>query len=144
MDTQTIGDTLEIRQLLTRYATAVDARDWSLYRTVFTDDAEIDYTASPFGIVGSIGDVVDWLERGPSSLEMTMHYVMNIDTEISGDRATVRAQFFNPMQIPGLGEQSSCGGYYHHELVRTEDGWRSRSMREEIVWFVNSPLGSHR
>lgn len=144
MDAQTIGDTVEIRQLLTRYATAVDARDWPLYRTVFTEDAEIDYTASPFGIIGSVDDVVDWLERGLSALEMTMHYVLNIDVEISGDTATVRAQFFNPMQIPGLGEQSSCGGYYHHALIRTQDGWRSRSMREEIVWFVNSPLGSPR
>lgn len=144
MDAQTIGDTVEIRQLLTRYATAVDARDWPLYRTVFTDDAEIDYTASPFGIIGSVDDVVDWLERGLSALEMTMHYVLNIDVEISGDTATVRAQFFNPMQIPGLGKQSSCGGYYHHDLIRTQDGWRSRSMREEIVWFVNSPLGSPR
>ncbi|GAC50168.1 nuclear transport factor 2 family protein [Gordonia aichiensis] len=144
MDVQTIGDTLEIRQLLTRYSTAVDARDWTLYRSVFTDDAEIDYTSSPFGITGGVDDVVDWLERGLSSLEMTMHYVMNIDVEIRGDTASVRAQFFNLMQIPGLGEQSSCGGYYHHELTRTDDGWRSRSMREEIVWFVNSPVGSHR
>ena len=111
---------------------------------MFTDDAEIDYTSSPFGITGGVDDVVDWLERGLSSLEMTMHYVMNIDAEIRGDTASVRAQFFNPMQIPGLGEQSSCGGYYHHELTRTDDGWRSRSMREEIVWFVNSPVGSHR
>jgi len=44
------------------------------------------------------------------------------------------------MQLPGLSEMSYCGGYYHHELVRTPDGWRSRSLREENVWFVNSPL----
>jgi len=44
------------------------------------------------------------------------------------------------MQLPGLSEMSYCGGYYHHELVRTPDGRRSRSLREENVWFVNSPL----
>ena len=47
--------------------------------------------------------------------------------------------FYNPMQLPGMTEQSYCGGYYHHELVRTPDGWRSRSLREENAWFVNSP-----
>ena len=26
------------------------------------------------------------------------------------------------------------GGIYHHELVRTPDGWRSRKLFEELVW----------
>jgi hypothetical protein len=31
------------------------------------------------------------------------------------------------------------GGYYHHELIRTPTGWRSRHLREEMVWTANSP-----
>ena len=38
-------------------------------------------------------------------------------------------------------EQSYCGGYYHHELVRTPDGWKSQHLVEENVWFVNRPGG---
>jgi hypothetical protein len=34
-------------------------------------------------------------------------------------------------------EMSACGGYYHHRLVRTADGWRSRNLREENLWFTN-------
>ena len=49
--------------------------------------------------------------------------------------------FYNPMPLPGMSELSYCGGYYNHELVRTPDGWRSRSLREESVWFVNKPSG---
>jgi hypothetical protein len=41
--------------------------------------------------------------------------------------------FYNPMQLPGMSDLSYCGGYYHHELVRTPDGWRSRQLREERV-----------
>jgi hypothetical protein len=59
-----------------------------------------------------------------------------------GDTARVRAMFYNPMQLPGMTEMSYCGGYYHHELVRTPGGWRSRHLREENVWFVNSPAGA--
>ncbi|MGH7290913.1 MAG: nuclear transport factor 2 family protein, partial [Myxococcota bacterium] len=69
----------------------------------------------------------------------TMHYITNIEADVHGDAATVRAMFYNPMQLPGMSEQSTCGGYYHHQLVRTSDGWRSRGLREDNVWFVNSP-----
>ena len=42
MDLQTLGDRLEINDLLTRYAHSVDSKDWTLYRSVFTEDAFID------------------------------------------------------------------------------------------------------
>ncbi len=56
---------------------------------------------------------------------MSMHYITNIETEIDGDTARVRAMFYNPTQIKGVAELCMFGGYYHHELVRTPDGWRS-------------------
>ena len=70
---------------------------------------------------------------------MSMHYITNIESQVDGDAARVRAMFYNPMQLPGMAELSYCGGYYYHELVRTGDGWRSRSLREDNVWFINSP-----
>ena len=70
---------------------------------------------------------------------MAMHYITNIESQIDGDVAHVRAKFYSPMQLPGMSELSYCDGYYHHGLVRTPDGWRSRNLREESVWFVNAP-----
>jgi hypothetical protein len=29
------------------------------------------------------------------------------------------------------------GGIYHHTMTRTPDGWRSRQLREEVVWKQN-------
>jgi hypothetical protein len=43
------------------------------------------------------------------------------------------------MQLPGLDGPSCCGGYYHHDLVRTPEGWKSARLVEENVWFVNRP-----
>lgn len=40
-----IADRLEIEQLLTVYAAAVDARDWERFREVFTNDVVLDYSA---------------------------------------------------------------------------------------------------
>ncbi|MCW2627665.1 nuclear transport factor 2 family protein [Mycobacterium sp.] len=134
-------DELQIAALLYRYARAVDTKDTELYRSVFTDDAYIDYSSAGV-IAGSRDEVADWLRQAFIAIPMSMHYITNIESEIDGDTAKVRAMFYNPMQLPGTTELSCCGGYYHHELVRTPDGWRSRHLREENVWFVNSPAGA--
>jgi SnoaL-like domain len=137
-DAQRISDQLEISALLTRYARAVDTKDWELYRSVFTSDAHIDYPGSPIP-PGSRDEVVDWFAANFGAIPWTMHYITNVEADIDGDTAKVRAMFYNPMQLPGMAEPSYCGGYYHHELVRTADGWRSSHLREENLWFVNGP-----
>jgi ketosteroid isomerase-like protein len=123
---------------LYRYARAVDTKDWELYRSVFTDDAVIDYSSAG-AIAGSRDEVAEWFAANFGVIPWSMHFVTNIEADIDGDTARVRAMFYNPMQLPGMTEPSYCGGYYHHELVRTPDGWRSRHLREENVWFANSP-----
>lgn len=140
MSDQRVRDELEIRALLYRYARAVDTKDWELYKSVFTEDAVIDYTSA--GIpVGSRDEIAALFGQAFTAIPWSMHYITNIEADIDGDTATVRAMFYNPMQVEGMAEQSSCGGYYHHELVRTPDGWRSRHLREDNVWFLNKPGG---
>ncbi|MFV1360411.1 nuclear transport factor 2 family protein [Mycolicibacterium fortuitum] len=129
----------EISALLYRYARAVDSKDWELYRSVFTEDAVIDYSSAG-AVVGARDDVVEWFAANFGAIPWTMHYITNIEILESGaGTATVRAMFYNPMQLPGMTEMSACGGYYHHDLVRTPHGWRSRSLREENLWFTNAP-----
>ncbi len=142
-DLRRVSDELEIKALLSRYARAVDTKDWPLFRSVFTEDAHIDYSSAG-AAVGSRDEVTDWLAAGFGAIPWSMHYITNVESDIAGDTATVRAMFYNPMQLPGMSEQSCCGGYYHHELVRTPDGWRSRSLREDNAWFVNTPVAIQR
>jgi hypothetical protein len=138
MDSQLVADELEIAAVLKRYARAVDTKDWELYRSVFTDDAYIDYSADVFR--GPLDKAIEFFSGNFSvSVTMSMHYITNIESEIDGDTARVRAMFYNPTQINGLAELSMFGGYYHHELVRVPGGWRSRHLREEMVWTANSP-----
>ena len=133
-----VDDQTAITALLNRYARAVDTSDWELYRSVFTPDAHIDYSSAG-AVVGSRDEVVDWFTANWGLIAWSMHYITNVEADVDGDTATARAMFYNPFQIRGLAEQSTCGGYYHHRLVRTADGWRSRNLREESVWFVNKP-----
>ncbi|WP_319445476.1 MULTISPECIES: nuclear transport factor 2 family protein [unclassified Mycobacterium] len=143
----------EISALLHRYARAVDTKDWELYRSVFTADAVIDYSSN--GIpAGARDEITDFLAKAFTAIPMSMHYITNIEADVGSggqersdrghlpsDTAKVRAMFYNPTQLPGLSELSHFGGYYFHELVRTDDGWRSRHLREEAVWAVNGPGG---
>jgi hypothetical protein len=99
------SDEAEIARLLYRYARAVDSKDWELYRSVFTDDAHIDYSSAG-AIVGSRDEVVDWFAANFGVIPWSMHYITNIESEITGDNATVRAMFYNPMQLPGMAEMS--------------------------------------
>jgi hypothetical protein len=132
--------TIEIQQLLARYSRSLDTRDWELYRSVFTEDAHIDYAASG-GMTGRRDDVVEWLVKTLGTFEWSgMHYITNVEAEVRGDSAQVRAAVFNPMQFPGMKGLTYFGGYYHHDMIRTPDGWRSRNLREEVLWSLNAPL----
>lgn len=138
MDLQQLSDRHEITDLLTRYAKAVDRKDWDLYRQVFTPDADIDYTSAG-GIRGDTEAQATWLAEALAQFPTTQHMVANIDIEfVDSDTANVEAMFHNPMVMP---DSSSwvTGGWYHHEMVRTPDGWRSRKLVEESAYFSGMP-----
>ncbi|MGB0100000.1 MAG: nuclear transport factor 2 family protein [Nocardioides sp.] len=137
MDLEQISDRLEISDVLTRYTRAIDTGDWDRLDTVFTPDAEIDYTESG-GIAADLATVKPWLaEMLPAFFPKRMHTLGQLDIEVAGDTATCAAYFHNPMPMDdGSGGERivEFGGIYHHTLVRTADGWRSRKLHEEIVW----------
>lgn len=140
MDLQAVADKLEINEQLARYARGVDTHDWDLWKSVFTDDAVVDYSRS--GVIsGSRDEVAAFLADAFAAIPWATHHITNVEIDLDGDAAHVRAMFFNPMQLPGMDEPSSTGGYYHHEFVRTPHGWRSRHLLEEPVWFLNRPGG---
>ena len=136
MDVAQISDRLEIEALLTRYTRAIDTGTWDDLDDVFTPDAEIDYTATG-GIAASYAEVKPWLAEMLPIFPRRMHGLFQIDSQVDGDEATVAAYFHNPMLLPqkdGGEVLVEFGGIYHHDLVRTPDGWRSRRLLEELIW----------
>jgi ketosteroid isomerase-like protein len=139
MDLQEISDRLEIQDVLTRYTRAVDEGEWDRLDTVFTPDAEIDYTESG-GVAGSYPEAKRWLaETLPAFFAKTLHTVGQVSVEYaeSGDEAQVIAYFDNPMLMRAGDDAATVvevGGRYHHTMVRTPDGWRSKKLHEELVW----------
>jgi hypothetical protein len=136
MDMQELSDRAEIEQLLVRYTRAIDTGEWDQLDDVFTPDAQIDYTATG-GIAGAYEQVKPWLAEMLPIFPRRMHALFQVDSQIDEDEATVAAYFHNPMLLPqkdGDEVLVEFGGIYHHDLVRTPDGWRSRRLLEELVW----------
>ena len=93
-------DTIEIQQLLARYSRSLDTRDWELYRSVFTEDAYIDYAASG-GLTGRRDDVVEWLIKTLGTFEWSgMHYITNIEAEVRGRQRPGTGGGVQPDAVP--------------------------------------------
>jgi hypothetical protein len=137
VDLQQISDRLEIQDVLVRYTRAIDTGEWDKLDTVFTPDAEIDYTESG-GIVDTYPVVKPWLaEMLPMFFPKRMHTLGQLEITLDGDEALCSAYFHNPMPMDdGHGGEKivELGGIYRHTMIRTPDGWRSRKLHEEVVW----------
>ena len=125
-------DRLEIDELLTRYATAIDTKNFDLLDQVFMPDAHLDYTTAG-GIAGDFPTVKAWLAEVLPHFPHYQHVVGNRNVTLDGDNATSVSAFFNPMVMQN-GDTFFCGGEYRDKLVRTADGWRIADRFEQTVW----------
>jgi hypothetical protein len=136
MNLEEISDRLEIEAVLVRYTRAIDTGEWDRLDEVFTPDASIDYTATG-GIAAAYPEVKAWLAEVLPIFPRRLHTLGQVDSRVEGDAAAVAAYFHNPMILPGRDGAEQVvefGGIYHHDLVRTPEGWRSRRLVEELVW----------
>ena len=140
MSLREISDRIRIQDLLVRYTTAIDTKDWKLLDTCFTPDAHVDYTATG-GVAGKYPEVRAWLAKALAPFPITVHYVSNSIVNLDGDRATARTQVFNPMFFAnpdGSLHDFTVGATYVDELVWTADGWRIAKRAEEAGFMQGS------
>jgi len=130
---QEISDRMQIQDLLTRYALAIDTKDWALLDSCFVADAEIDYTSTG-GRKGPYAEVRRWLEKTLERFAVTSHYLGNTGVELDGDRARARTYLWNPMgfqKADGELHWFTVSAHYVDELVRANDGWRIQRRVQE-------------
>ncbi len=123
---QELSDRIEIDDLLKRYATAIDTKDYELLDTCFVPDADVDYVSSG-GIAGKYPEVRAWLEKALAIFHVTLHSLSNSEIELDGDSARGRTLVSNPMctrDPEGKETIFTVYAYYEDELVRTAEGWR--------------------
>lgn len=137
---QQLSDRAEIQDLITRYAYAIDDRNWDALDAVFTEDAIIDYSEVG-GPVGNPRQIKEFLGTAMAGFSAYQHLSTTSELHIDGDQARARTILFNPMVMQHEGEQRVffIGLWYQDALLRTADGWRIHHRREKKSWAHNQP-----
>jgi hypothetical protein len=136
-----LADRLDLQQLVTDYAYAIDERAFERLDRVFTTDAHIDYTAMG-GIAGDYRTVRAWLPEALKHFPSYMHLIGNLWFEIDGDTATGKVACSNPMVLPntqGGTDTLFLGLWYLDRYVRTASGWRISERVERRCYDFNVP-----
>ncbi|MEM7547954.1 MAG: nuclear transport factor 2 family protein, partial [Pseudomonadota bacterium] len=117
---------------------AFDMQDWDLHRSVFTDEIQMDFTASlGGGLQTMMAD--QWVAAVKpffASLNGTQHIAMPLIIEIDGDTAYVRSMLHAQHHMPNAkgGPVQTMIGYYDNWLVRSDEGWKITKMVQTITW----------
>ena len=112
----------DISDVLVRYATGIDRRDWPLFRTVFTDDCRVDY--GEIGVWNGVDAVTDFMEQTHAMAGHTMHRLTNQAITVDGDKASSRTYVDAVIMFGDNQRGVNALGFYDDDIVRTADGWR--------------------
>ena len=120
-------DRQDIADVVLRYATGIDRRDWTLFRSIFTDDCELDY-----GEVGSwkgADAVTEFMRQAHELAGHTMHRLTNQVITVDGDSAQARTYVDALIMLADNNSGVNAAGFYDDEFVRTENGWQIARRR---------------
>jgi 3-phenylpropionate/cinnamic acid dioxygenase small subunit len=121
----------DVADVLVRYATGIDRRDWVLFRTCFTGDCEADY--GEIGVWRGADALTDWMERAHAGCGHTMHRITNQAISPNGDGVVARSYVDAIVMAPDNRSGTRAVGYYDDELVCTDEGWRIARRRFTMV-----------
>jgi 3-phenylpropionate/cinnamic acid dioxygenase small subunit len=132
-------DRQAIVDVLSNYATGLDARDWVLWRSVFIDEVIFDLKSwngvAPRPL--NTDRVVATQARIFAELIETQHFFTNHQVVIDGDKARVQAHMRAEHWLanPGIEgtDRYTMFGYYDDQLVRTDAGWKIAEMQLNVT-----------
>jgi 3-phenylpropionate/cinnamic acid dioxygenase small subunit len=117
-----------VTDVLVRYATGIDRRDWVLFRSCFTADCEADY--------GDIGGwhgadaITTWMERAHAACGYSLHRITNVVVSPGPGSGVVARSYVDALVLgPDNQMGSRVTGFYDDELVPTDDGWKIARRR---------------
>lgn len=125
-------------RLVTAYSRAVDRRDFDLLRSLY-DEAATDSHGRMFE--GGRDAYVAFCERALRAYEATVHYVVNMDFVIDGDRAEGEVHKINYHRTHGPGGyEIVTGSRSLDHYIRRDGTWRFLSRRITLDWARKQPV----
>lgn len=138
----TTTDREQLTDLLRTYADGVDARDWTLARSVFTEDAVLDY--SSVGVAtGPVDEVLPRLAALLAPVTLTHHLLSNHEFHLDGDHARTRVALMNPFVVASQERTDVIlfGGRYDDRWRRTATGWLIEHRTHTGTWHAGPLTG---
>jgi 3-phenylpropionate/cinnamic acid dioxygenase small subunit len=112
----------DVADLLVRYASGIDRRDWALLRSCFTDDCQADY-----GDIGrwKSGDAItDWMRKTHELLGHTLHRITNQSFAWEGEAVSAQSYVDALVLLSDNVRGAQSAGRYDDVVVRTAEGWK--------------------
>ncbi len=128
----------EIADVLVRYATSIDRRDWGRFRTCFADACDVEYESA--GAWSSAAEITAFMIDAHAAMGHTLHRLSTIDVVVID--ASARAQCYVDAVLMAPDGRSGINsiGWYDDELARAAAGWQIVRRRFTSVRLV--ALGS--
>ena len=117
----------DIRRLKARYLRYLDTQDWDRFRSVFTDDVEMDVSEDGAGVVRGSEQVTASIATALAGAS-TVHQATTPEIGVDGDEATGVWAMTDVVVFPD-GTRLDGAGHYHDRYRRVEGDWRIASFR---------------
>ncbi len=124
-------DRQEVADVLMRYGSSLDERNWDRLSTCFVDDVTSVLAGGPE--MNGYAQLEEAVRAALGVYEATQHHIADLEAEIDGDSATLRANLI-ATHLYG-GNRFVVGGVYREELVRTAEGWRIAHHQLDSLWM---------
>jgi 3-phenylpropionate/cinnamic acid dioxygenase small subunit len=130
----------EIGDVLVRYATGIDRRDWAAFRSCFADDCEADY--GDIGQWHGADEITTWMRDTHEPCGHTLHSLTNVVVEADGSGGATARSYVDAIVLgPDNEHGARATGYYDDELTLTSNGWKIARRRFTVVLMQSVPQG---
>jgi 3-phenylpropionate/cinnamic acid dioxygenase small subunit len=129
---------LEVTDLLVRYATGIDSRDWVLLRSCFTDDCDADY--GDIGHWQSGDDITAWMAETHDPLGPTLHRISNVVVRQEGELVHASCAVHAVIVPADRSVAIHAYGRYDDEMVRAEGPRIARRRFTQVTTELHTPM----
>jgi hypothetical protein len=135
-----LEDRVLIGECVTRYAMAVDRRDWEMFAACFTDPVHADYSenglpASDFARDALVGVVRDAVSSFAATQHLSPNHVIEFD-DSDPDRAVCHSYMYAQHHNEGSDAEDLIvlRGSYTNHVLRTAEGWKIERLIQHVSW----------
>jgi 3-phenylpropionate/cinnamic acid dioxygenase small subunit len=130
----------DVHEVMVRYASGIDRREWSLLQSCFTDTCVADYGA--IGVWSGARELAEWMRQVHEPCGHTMHRITNVDVRRAGDDIAARSYVDAIVMFSDNQSGTRAVGFYDDVLTHGDRGWQIARRTFTLVGLYLIPDGT--